>query len=228
MVPPFERAEALRRLADEPFDVLVIGGGITGAGCALDAASRGLRTALVERDDFASGTSSKSSKLVHGGIRYLQQREFVLVYEALAERQHALRNAPHLVRVLPFLIPILSKDGLIDRRVARALGGAMWMYDLTGGLRIRKLHQRIDRDRAVALMPTLRASNVASAYLYYDAQTDDARLTLCLARTAAAHGAAVANRATRRRAPQGPARRGARRDACAPTTPSSRSRPARS
>jgi len=196
VVPPFERAAALQRLADEPLDVLVVGGGITGAGCALDAASRGLRTGLVERDDFASGTSSKSSKLVHGGIRYLQQHEFVLVYEALAERQHALRNAPHLVRVLPFLIPILSKDGLIDRRVARALGGAMWMYDLTGGLRIRKLHQRIDRDRAVALMPTLRASNVASAYLYYDAQTDDARLTLCLARTAAAHGAAVANRVT--------------------------------
>ena len=130
----FDRAAALQRLADEEFDVLVVGGGITGAGAALDAASRGLRTALVERDDFASGTSSKSSKLVHGGIRYLQQKEFALVYEALHERQIALRNAPHLVRVLPFLIPILTKDGLINRRVARALGGAMWMYDLTGGL----------------------------------------------------------------------------------------------
>ncbi|HSO94550.1 MAG TPA: glycerol-3-phosphate dehydrogenase/oxidase [Acidimicrobiia bacterium] len=193
MLPRFDRTEALGRLADEPFDVLVVGGGITGAGCALDAASRGLRTALVERDDFASGTSSKSSKLVHGGIRYLQQREFGLVYEGLAERQLALRNAPHLVRVLPFLIPILAKDGLIDRRVARAMGAAMWMYDLTGGLRIHKAHQRVDRDRALALMPTLRAANVASAYLYYDAQADDARLTLCLARTAAAHGAAVAN-----------------------------------
>jgi glycerol-3-phosphate dehydrogenase len=189
----FDRPEALRRLADEPFDVLVVGGGITGAGCALDAASRGLRTALVERQDFASGTSSKSSKLVHGGIRYLQQREFALVYEGLAERQLALRNAPHLVRVLPFLIPILSKDGLIDRRVARALGAAMWMYDLTGGLRIHKAHQRVSKERALTLMPTLRADNVASAYLYYDAQADDARLTLCLARTAAAHGAAVAN-----------------------------------
>jgi len=189
----FDRPEALRRLTDEPFDVLVVGGGITGAGCALDAASRGLRTALVERQDFASGTSSKSSKLVHGGIRYLQQREFGLVYEGLAERQLALRNAPHLVRVLPFLIPILSKDGLIDRRVARALGAAMWMYDLTGGLRIHKAHQRVSKDQALTLMPTLREDNVASAYLYYDAQTDDARLTLCLARTAAAHGAAVAN-----------------------------------
>ena len=193
MLSDFDRPEALRRLADDPFDVLVVGGGITGAGCALDAASRGLRTALVERQDFASGTSSKSSKLVHGGIRYLQHREFALVYEGLAERQLALRNAPHLVRVLPFLIPILSKDGLIDRRVARALGAAMWMYDLTGGLRIHKAHQRVGKDRALTLMPTLREDNVASAYLYYDAQADDARLTLCLARTAAAHGAAVAN-----------------------------------
>jgi glycerol-3-phosphate dehydrogenase len=189
----FDRPEALRRLAEDPFDVLVVGGGIVGAGCALDAASRGLRTALVERQDFASGTSSKSSKLVHGGIRYLQHREFALVYEGLAERQLALRNAPHLVRVLPFLIPILSKDGLIDRRVARALGAAMWMYDLTGGLRIHKAHQRVGKDRALTLMPTLREDNVASAYLYYDAQADDARLTLCLARTAATHGAAVAN-----------------------------------
>jgi glycerol-3-phosphate dehydrogenase len=190
----FDRADALRRLSDEPFDVVVVGGGITGAGCALDAASRGLRTALVERGDFASGTSSKSSKLVHGGLRYLQQKDVALVYEGLAERQLALRNAPHLVRVLPFLIPILSRDGLLDRRVARALGAALWMYDLTGGLRIHKAHRRVDRDRALALMPTLRPETLASAYLYYDAHADDARLTLCLARTAAAHGAVVANR----------------------------------
>src|SRR6266516_8059262 len=100
MADGFDRAAALRRLADERFDVLVVGGGITGAGVALDAASRGLRTALVERDDFASGTSSKSSKLVHGGLRYLQQREYVLVYENLAERQRLLENAPHLVHPL--------------------------------------------------------------------------------------------------------------------------------
>src|SRR5262245_1874625 len=118
---PFDRRAMLRRLADETFDGLVVGGGITGAGVALDAASRGLRTALVERDDFASGTSSKSSKLVHGGLRYLQQGEVGLVYEALAERQRLRRNAPHLVRVLPFLIPILTRDGLISRRLARAL-----------------------------------------------------------------------------------------------------------
>ena len=194
--PPSERRTALDRLGAEEFDVLVVGAGITGVGCALDAASRGLRTALVDRADFASGTSSKSSKLVHGGIRYLQQREFRLVYEALHERQIALRNAPHLVRVLPFLIPILTRDGLIDRRIARALGTALWMYDLTGGLRIKKAHERISADEALAHMPTLRRDNVAGAYLYYDARVDDARFTLAIARTAAAHGAVVANYAS--------------------------------
>src|SRR5687768_15146671 len=174
----FDRAAALERLADGPFDVLVVGGGITGAGVALDAASRGLRTALIERDDFASGTSSKSSKLVHGGLRYLQQGDVRLVYEALAERQRLRRNAPHLVKVLPFLIPLFSKDGLINPKVARALGSAMWMYDLTGGARIGKLHKRISKDEALAHMPTLPADRLAAAYLYYDAQADDARLTL--------------------------------------------------
>src|SRR6187397_758158 len=120
-LPSFDRADALRRLGDEELDVLVIGGGITGTGCALDAASRGLRTGLVERDDFASGTSSKSSKLVHGGIRYLQQREVRLVYEALHERQRLRKNAPHLVRVLPFMIPVLTKDSVVSRKIARAL-----------------------------------------------------------------------------------------------------------
>ncbi len=183
----------MRRLADERFDVLVVGGGITGVGVALDAASRGLRTALVERDDFASGTSSKSSKLVHGGLRYLQQREFRLVYENLYERQRALENAPHLVRVLPFLVPVLARGGVIDRRLARVLGSALWMYDLTGGLRIGKRHHRISIDAALAHMPTLARDRLAGAYVYYDAQADDARLTLTVARTAAVHGAAVAN-----------------------------------
>ncbi len=189
----FERAASLARFGEECFDVLVVGGGITGAGVALDAASRGLRTALVERDDFASGTSSKSSKLVHGGLRYLQQREFRLVYEALYERQRALENAPHLVRVLPFLVPILARGGVIDRRLARVLGSALWMYDLTGGLRIGKRHHRISVDAALAHMPTLARDRLAGAYVYYDAQADDARLTLTIARTAAAHGAAIAN-----------------------------------
>ena len=125
--------EALARLAAEQFDVLVIGGGITGAGVALDAASRGLRTALVEKDDFASGTSSKSSKLVHGGLRYLQQHEFRLVYETLAERQRLLDNAPHLVSPLPFLIPLFGRDGVVNRSVAR-----------------------VYRDRPVALRPDRR------------------------------------------------------------------------
>jgi glycerol-3-phosphate dehydrogenase len=192
----FDRAAAIERLGTEQFDVLVVGGGITGAGVALDAASRGLRTALVERHDFASGTSSKSSKLVHGGLRYLQQREIRLVYEGLHERHIALRNAPHLVRVLPFLIPVLSKDGLVNPKLARALGSALWMYDLTGGVRIGKVHRRVSKQRALEHMPSLRAANVAAAYLYYDAQADDARLTLTIARTAAEHGAAVVNHAS--------------------------------
>ena len=189
----FDRAAALRRLADEHFDVLVVGGGITGVGVALDSATRGLRTALVERDDFASGTSSKSSKLVHGGIRYLQQREVGLVYEALAERQVLRRTAPHLVRVLPFLLPVFTRDGLLPRRLARLLGTTMWVYDLTGGLRIGKLHKRVSKEEALQYMPTLHADRVAASYVYYDAQTDDSRLTLAIARTAADHGAAVAN-----------------------------------
>ena len=184
----------LERLASEAFDVLVIGGGVTGAGVALDAASRGLRTALVEAADFASGTSSKSSKLVHGGLRYLQQGDVRLVYEALHERQRLRRNAPHLVKLLPFMIPILTRDGLIPRRVARALGSAMWMYDVTGGFRIGKLHKRLKADVAFGHLPTMPRERLAGGYLYYDATTDDARLVLNLLQTAAAHGAAIANR----------------------------------
>jgi len=176
------------------FDVLVVGGGITGVGVALDAASRGLRTALVERDDFASGTSSKSSKLVHGGLRYLQQGDVRLVYEALHERQRLYRNAPHLVTVLPFMLPILTKDGLVSRKIARALGSALWMYDVTGGLRIGRVHSRLRKKRALAHMPTMPTERLASAYVYYDAQADDARLCLAVARTAADHGAVVVNR----------------------------------
>jgi glycerol-3-phosphate dehydrogenase len=196
-MPPgaFDRPEALHRLARTRFDVVVIGGGITGAGCALDAASRGLRTALVERDDFASGTSSKSSKMVHGGLRYLQQGEVRLVYEALHERSRLMANAPHLVKVLPFLLPIFKgRDGLVPPKLARALGSAMWTYDLTGGARIGKLHKRLSVDETLAQMPTLRRDRLASSYLYYDARADDARLTLALARTAALdHGAVVVN-----------------------------------
>jgi glycerol-3-phosphate dehydrogenase len=192
----FDRAEGIRRLADESFDVLVVGGGITGTGVALDAASRGLRTALVDKGDFASGTSSKSSKLVHGGIRYLQQKEVGLVYEALAERQILRKTAPHLVRVLPFLLPVFTKDGLLPRRIARLLGATMWAYDLTGGLRIGRLHKRVSKEEALRYMPTLPVDNIAASYIYYDAQADDARLTLTVAKTAADHGATVVNYAT--------------------------------
>ena len=104
-------------------------------------------------DDFDEVPLAKSSKLVHGGLRYLQQKEIRLVYDALHERQRALRNAPHLVRVLPFLIPVLSRDGLINPKIARALGSALWMYDLTGGARIKKLHERIDTVQGALLNP---------------------------------------------------------------------------
>jgi glycerol-3-phosphate dehydrogenase len=194
---PFQRDEALRRLADEQFDVLVIGGGITGAGVALDAASRGLRTALVEKFDFGSGTSSKSSKLVHGGLRYLQQHEFRLVYENLAERQRLLENAPHLVSPLPFLIPLFGKDGVVTRGVARVYRTALWMYDLTGGMRIGRRHERINRAQALAHLPTLRDDRLVAGFLYWDARTDDARLTLSIIRTAVLdHGAVAANHTT--------------------------------
>ncbi|MBK5223524.1 MAG: glycerol-3-phosphate dehydrogenase/oxidase [Acidimicrobiia bacterium] len=197
----FDRTAAIQRLVDAQasgtsVDVLVVGGGITGAGVALDAASRGLRTVLVERGDFASGTSSRSSKLVHGGLRYLQQGDIRLVYEALAERQRLRHNAPHLVKVLPFLLPIFTRDGLFNRKLAWALGKAMWMYDVTGGARIGKLHKRLSVDDALAYMPTLPRERLAGAYLYYDATTDDARLTLAVIRTAALdHGAIAVNRA---------------------------------
>ena len=191
---PFRRADALRRLADEEFDVLVVGGGVTGAGVALDAASRGLRTALVEKGDFASGTSSKSSKMIHGGIRYLQQREFRLVYENLAERQRLLDNAPHLVSPLPFLIPLFGRDGVVSKAVARSYASALWMYDLTGGWRIGHRHREVTKEEALAHLPTLSTDNLVAGFLYFDARADDARLTLSLARTSAFEfGAAVAN-----------------------------------
>lgn len=188
------RPGVLSRLDGARFDVVVVGGGITGAGVALDAASRGLRVALFEKDDFASGTSSKSSKLIHGGLRYLQQGDVKLVYQALRERKRLRRNAPHLVKVLPFMIPILTKDGVVSRKIARALGSAMWMYDLTGGWRIGRLHRRLSAKKAFAHLPTMDPSRLSSAYLYFDAEADDARLCLTVLRTAADHGAEIANR----------------------------------
>ncbi|NBR76689.1 MAG: glycerol-3-phosphate dehydrogenase/oxidase [Actinobacteria bacterium] len=170
-----KRAAMLSRLRSEPFDLLVVGGGITGAGVALDAAARGLRVALVDQSDFASGTSSKSSKLIHGGLRYLQQGDIALVYEAL------------------FMIPVMTRDGVVSRKIARALGSALWMYDLTGGWRVGKLHRRLRAKAALAHMPTMDATKLSSAYLYFDAEADDARLTLAIIRSAIERGAIVAN-----------------------------------
>jgi glycerol-3-phosphate dehydrogenase len=187
------RHASIERLGQEHFDVLVVGGGITGAGVALDAAARGLKVALVDQADFAAGTSSKSSKLIHGGLRYLQQGDIALVYEALHERQRLLRNAPHLVRMLPFMIPVLTKDGVVSRKIARALGSALWMYDLTGGWRVGKFHRRLRAKTAHTHMPTMNSDRLAAAYLYFDAEADDARLTLAIVQSAVARGAVALN-----------------------------------
>jgi glycerol-3-phosphate dehydrogenase len=189
----FDRSAALERLSSETFDVLVIGGGATGAGVALDAATRGLSVAMVERRDLGSGTSSKASKLIHGGIRYLQYFDISLVYEALVERRRLLRNAPHLVHILGFMIPIYRHGGIIPRILSRGFGLVLWLYDLVGGALIVGRHRRLSHDEAVAHMPTLRADDIVSAYLYYDARVDDARLALAIARTAIDHGAVIAN-----------------------------------
>ncbi|MEI8321977.1 MAG: glycerol-3-phosphate dehydrogenase/oxidase [Actinomycetes bacterium] len=191
--PILSRAQTLQNLSQDEFDVVVIGGGVTGLGVAVDAASRGLRVALLERHDFSSGTSSKSSKLIHGGLRYLQQGDVRLVYEALHERRRLRSNAPHLVQVLPFMIPIVTKDGLIKKKIARALGSALWMYDLTGGWRIGKFHRRLNAKAAYKHLPTMPKDRLASAYLYYDAAADDSRICIALAQTAAQQGATLAN-----------------------------------
>ncbi len=190
----FDRDVALSRLADECFDVVVVGGGITGAGVALDAASRGLRTALLERGDFASGTSSKSSKMVHGGLRYLQQHDFGLVRQSLTERRLLLRNAPHLVQPLTLLVPLFGAGGAVDRAAARGYSTAFWMYDLCGGWRIGKRHRRITAEELASHFPTLRKDRLVAGFVYYDAWADDARLTLAVLRTAVLeHGAVAAN-----------------------------------
>jgi glycerol-3-phosphate dehydrogenase len=187
----FDRATALAGLTGRRFDVLVVGGGITGAGVALDAASRGLRTALVERGDFASGTSSASSKLVHGGLRYVSQGELGLVAQALAERQRLLENASHLVRPLPFVLPLAG-----GAAAARSVGTALSLYDLAGGARIGQVHRRLSVAEARRRVPALREDAFGRAYLYLDAHADDARLTLAVVRTAVLdHGAVAANHA---------------------------------
>ena len=178
------RGDQLSALRSGTFDVVVVGGGMTGAGTALDAASRGLRVALVEKGDLAVGTSSKSSKMAHGGLRYLQQRELRLVYENLHERQRLLENAPHLVRPLPFLVPLFGRDGVVSKAVARSYRTALWLYDATGGVRIGRRHRRLTKQEVLEDFPSLDVERLVAGFRYWDARGDDARLTLCLARTA--------------------------------------------
>lgn len=189
----FVRSEHLAKLESDRFDLLIIGGGVTGAYAALDASLRGLRVALVEKDDFASGTSSKSSKMVHGGLRYIEQGNLGLVRHSLLERQRLRRNARHLVQRLPFLFPILEKDGVFDKRFAKAFESLLWTYDLAGGWREGILHQRLSKAEVLSHCPTFKDDNLIGGLMYFDARVDDARLTLNLVRTAAHHGAAIAN-----------------------------------
>ena len=196
------RRAHLEAMAREPLDVLVIGGGITGAGVALDAVTRGYRVGLVERADFASGTSSRSTKLLHGGIRYLPQFDIALVSEGLHERGRLLRNAPHLARPLAFLLPLYdSSRKPVGLPVAPPFGIGLtmildiglWVYDRLAGKRSIAPHRRLSRAETVRRMPGLTEKGVKSGFLYYDGQTDDARLTLAVLRTAVAHGALAAN-----------------------------------
>jgi glycerol-3-phosphate dehydrogenase len=186
-----DRTAMLSRLATERFDVLVIGGGITGTGAALDAASRGLRVALVEARDLASGTSSRSSKLIHGGLRYLEQFDFKLVYEALRERDLLVSKlAPHLVKPVSFMYPLYKK--VVERPY---VGAGLVLYDAMEGPRRPVPHHRhLSARGALKRAPALSPDRLAGAMLYYDAQVDDARHTLTVARTAAAHSAVVATR----------------------------------
>ena len=186
-----DRGAMLGRLAAERFDVLVIGGGITGAGAALDAASRGLRVALVESRDLASGTSSRSSKLIHGGLRYLEQFDFKLVYEALRERDLLVSKlAPHLVKPVSFMYPLYKK--VVERPY---VGAGLVLYDsMEGTKRPVPRHKHLTARGALKRAPALSPERLAGAMLYYDAQVDDARHTLTVARTAAAHSAVVATR----------------------------------
>ncbi|MEV5554128.1 glycerol-3-phosphate dehydrogenase/oxidase [Nonomuraea wenchangensis] len=191
---PAERAAALERMAARELDVVVVGGGVVGAGVALDAVTRGLDTGLVEARDFASGTSSRSSKLIHGGLRYLEQLNFELVREALQERSLLLqRIAPHLVRPVPFLFPLTHH--LWERPY---VGAGVALYDMLGfasGLtRGVPGHRHLSRSRALRLAPALKKSAFTGAVQYWDAQVDDARYVMMMLRTAAEYGAHVAPR----------------------------------
>jgi len=181
----------LTRLAEGRLDLLVIGGGIHGAGIARDAAQRGLRVGLVERDDFGSGTSGRSTKLIHGGLRYLEQRRIFQVRAALRERAVLLRIAPHLVRPLPFLLPIYADDP----HSRAALRAGLWLYDRMGGRDGMPGHQFLDAPDAERVLPGIRMEGLRGAAMYHDAVTDDRRLTVLNLLAAADHGAILANHA---------------------------------
>ncbi|MFC1409077.1 glycerol-3-phosphate dehydrogenase/oxidase [Streptacidiphilus sp. N1-12] len=192
---PDQRAESLARMAERELDVLVVGGGVVGAGTALDAATRGLSTGLVEAKDWASGTSSRSSKLIHGGLRYLEMLDFALVKEALKERGLLLQTlAPHLVKPVPFLYPLQHRGW--ERPY---VGSGVAMYDamsLAGGHgRGLPVHRHLSRRQALRQAPCLRKDALVGAVQYYDAQMDDARFVTTLVRTAASYGTLAANRA---------------------------------
>jgi glycerol-3-phosphate dehydrogenase len=185
---PRHRDWSLGRMASEEFDILVVGGGVTGTGAALDAATRGLNVALIEARDYAAGASSKSSKLIHGGLRYLEMLDFGLVREALRERKLLLTElAPHLVRPVPFLWPLTHRGW--ERPY---VGAGLLLYDSIGGRRAVPRARHLSRTGALRLAPALRPDALVGAVQFYDAQEDDARMVACLARTAAGHGAALA------------------------------------
>ena len=185
------RAYSLEVLEEVELDVLVIGGGVNGVGIALDAVSRGLIVGLVEQNDFASGTSSKSSKLIHGGLRYLEQRDFKLVREALHERELMVTTqAPHLVKPVSFLYPLEEKF-----REKTYVGAGLALYDILRGFkRALPSYKHISGEDLREIAPSLRPDKINSAYEYFDAQVDDARHTMFIARTAAAFGAYIATR----------------------------------
>jgi glycerol-3-phosphate dehydrogenase len=184
------RRASLETLADVRFDVLVVGGGIVGSGVVLDAVSRGLKAALVEAGDIGSGTSSRSSRLIHGGLRYLEQFQYGLVHEALAERSRLLRLAPHLVRLEPFLFPIYGWP--LAHRVFYGTG--MTLYDVLGSRREGGWARHLGREATLDWTPSLRKAGLRGSIVYHDGVEDDARYTLAVARTAIAAGAVVATR----------------------------------
>ena len=190
-VRPTDRRRAdLATLASETWDVLIVGGGIVGAGALLDATSRGLRAALVEQDDIASGTSSRSSRLIHGGLRYLEHFHFGLVREALAERRRLLTLAPHLVRIEPFLFPVYGLPFV--HKPFYDVG--LTLYDILGARHDGGWHRRLSRADTLALAPTLRPAGLRGGLLYHDGVEDDARVTLAVVRTAMAAGGLAATR----------------------------------